>query len=298
MLFKFLTWLYTAGDNFNTARQKIEHLLEKGFSITSDLLGEFGSDPEKIKSLVEQYVAHIEVLGSIKRAHLNKAVTLAIKPSQIGLGLSPLYFQKNLMQILTAARNEGIFIWVDAEKKEDREAVSSIVIRMNSFFHGFVGLALQSVHSDAMQFLAKLLEKNVPVRLVKGAYTDGDLTDINDINLNYRKLFWEALYHYKNSPEKSIVAVATHDERLINYALAYRRDEEVGHIIQVQMLYNIRKKLQMELVGQQYNVLVYVPWGSDRIGFLKRRLEEMKKGMLKSNRWLFVRNIFEAWRYN
>lgn len=297
MIFKFLTWLYTAGHNFNTARPKIEHLLNQGFSITSDMLGEFTDDPDKVKGLVEQYVAHIEVLGCLRKSYPDKSISLAIKPSQIGLEISQLYFQKNLMQILTAARNEGIFVWVDAEEKKDREAVVSIVLRMNAFYRGFVGLALQSVHSDAMRVLLKLLEKNTPVRLVKGDYTDGDLTKFEDINSNLRGLFWKALYHYKNSAEKSVVAVATHDESLINYAISFKSDKDIGHLIQIQMLYNIRKKLQLKLGSLGHDVLIYVPWGPDRIGFLKRRLEEMKKGVLKDNRWLFIRNIFEAWMY-
>jgi len=65
------------------------------------------------------------------------------------------------------------------------------------------------------------------------------------------------------------------------------------------MLYGIRVKLQLELVKKLLvmgvNLLIYVPWGPDWLGFLKRRLKE---GVQPGAKWLFVRNIFETLRYN
>ena len=295
MFFNFLARIYTAGKTIGEAEPKIQRLLDCGFSVTSDLLGEFVREPEKIKTVIDEYKAHIDFLGSIKKKFPEKEISLSIKPSRIGLEMNALFFQKNLMALAAEARKKGVFIWLDAEKKKDREMVLGTAMRLGALNYRNIGAALQCVHSDAKKYLPELLEKGVALRLVKGAYTDGDLSDREAVNENFRKIFWTAIHYYKNSEKKAVVAVATHDERLINYALMFRGDKEIGKLIQIQMLYNIRKKLQTKLASAlRYNLLVYVPWGSDTSGFLKRRLAE---GIRPGTRWLFIRNIWEAWWY-
>ncbi|MDP2669221.1 MAG: proline dehydrogenase family protein [bacterium] len=296
MIFKLLACIYTAGATYSEAARKMLGILERKFSITSDILGEFTGDIESINAVVKEYCGHIVILGYWQRGFKKQEVSLAVKPSRIGLEYSYGVFRKNLHMLAEVAKKHGVFLWVDAEKREDRYIITDLIIRERALGFDNVGAAIQCVHSDAKVFLEKLLKWNIAVRFVKGAYTDCDLKKDADIVVNYMDCFWTALYHFKNSAVKSTVAVATHDKKLIDYALRFREiDPDVAPIIQIQMLYGIRVKLQRELIALYPGILIYVPWGSDRIGFLKRRLKE---GIHPSAIWLFLRNIFEALRYN
>lgn len=295
MLFKFLASIYTAGKTFEEAKPKIEALISRGFSVTSDILGEFTKDPNQIKSVVDEYVGHIRTLGLLQKAKgTGNILSLALKPSRIGLELSPLHFINNLTKILRVAKEYGIFIWIDAEKKKDRARVLQIVIQMHGQGFRNIGLAVQCVHSDAKNIAKQLWEKHIAIRLVMGAYTDCDLKKKSAIIKNFKDVFWSALFYYKNSAEKGIVALATHNSELVGYGRAFYNDPGLRGVIQFQMLYGIRAKLQMELVALGYNFLVYAPWGPDWFGYLMRRITE---GIRPSALWMFLRNIPEARKY-
>lgn len=295
MIFKFLGWLYTAGGSWEEAEPKVKALLDKGFSVTSDILGEFVKEPESVIAAVAEYIDHIKILGELQRDRgTGNIVSVAIKPSRIGLEISQLNFQKNLMDILRCSRNCGVFVWIDAEEKKDREAVLSIVLRMRTFNYMNIGLAIQCVHSDAKEVARQLWEKHIAIRLVMGAYTDCDLKKKSEIIKNFKDVFWTALFYYKNSAEKGVVALASHNSELVDYGRAFYIDQDLRGVIQFQMLYGIRAKLQRELVALGYDVLIYTGWGRDRFGFLMRRILE---GIRPSALWLFLRNIPEAWKY-
>lgn len=295
MIFKLLARIYTAGATYYEAALKMTGLLERNFSITSDILGEFTGDIASINSVVKEYCGHVIVLGYWQRRYKLQEVSLAIKPSRIGLEHSYGVFQRNLHILAETAKKAGVFLWVDAEKNGDREIVSESIIRERALGVDNIGQAIQCVHSDAKKFVIKLLKWNIAIRFVKGAYTDCDLKRDSEVVENYKDCFWTALHHYKNSRVMSTVAVATHDKRLIDYALRFREiDAELRSFIQIQMLYGIRIKLQRELIALDSNILIYVPWGPDSIGFLKRRLKE---GISPGAMWLFARNIFETLIY-
>ena len=295
MILKLLAHIYTAGASYKEAALKMLGLLERNFSVSSDILGEFTGDIASINSVVKEYCGHIIILGYWQRRFKKQEVSLAVKPSRIGLEHSYGVFQKNLHILAGAAKKHSVFLWVDAEKRGDREIVTMSIIRERALGFDNIGQAIQCVHSDAKVFLRKLLKWNIAIRFVKGAYTDGDLKNDKYIVANFKDCFWTALFHFKNSSVKSTVAAATHDSKLINYALRFWEiDPDLRPHIRIQMLYGIRVKLQRALIVSHLDILIYVPWGHDCVGFLKRRLAE---GIHPSAMWLFVRNIFETLRY-
>ncbi|OGF61780.1 hypothetical protein A2662_04385 [Candidatus Giovannonibacteria bacterium RIFCSPHIGHO2_01_FULL_45_33] len=300
MIFNLLARIYTAGATYNEAALKMTALLKRNFSITSDILGEFTGDIASINSVVKEYCGHIIVLGYWQRRFKKQEVSLAVKPSRIGLERSEDVFRKNLHVLAETAKKAGVFLWVDAEERKDRDIVTDSVIRERALGYDNIGVAVQCIHSDAEKYLKKLLDNDVSVRLVKGAYTDGDLKTRKEIDKNFDDLIYTAIFYYKKTAEKVLIAIATHDLKRIEFALRFVNiADAMARIIQIQMLYGIRVKLQLELVKKLLtmgvNLLIYVPWGADRIGFLKRRLKE---GVQSGAKWLFVRNIFETLRYN
>src|SRR3989344_870170 len=127
-------------------------LLERNFSVSSDILGEFTGDIASINSVVKEYCGHIIILGYWQRRFKKQEVSLAVKPSRIGLEHSYGVFQKNLHTLTEVA------------KRGDREIVTSSVIRERAFGLDNIGVAIQCVHSDAKIFVVKLLKWNIAIR--------------------------------------------------------------------------------------------------------------------------------------
>jgi proline dehydrogenase len=83
-------------------------------------------------------------------------------------------------------------------------------------------------------------------------------------------------------------AIATHDEQLIEHAIAFTGKEGIGRErFEFQMLYGVRPQLQLDLVRRGYKVLVATPYGPQWFPYLMRRLAERP-----ANLTFFVRNAF------
>ena len=110
------------------------------------------------------------------------------------------------------------------------------------------------------------------VRLCKGAYQEPATVafpDKHDVDANYVRCM-ERLLLKGNYP-----AIATHDARIIERAKAFARDKGIqSSRFEFQMLYGVRRDLQLALRRQGYNVRVYVPFGTQWYPYLMRRLAE------------------------
>jgi proline dehydrogenase len=69
--------------------------------------------------------------------------------------------------------------------------------------------------------------------------------------------------------------LATHDEAIIARARqVVRRDAIPAERFEFQMLYGVRRDLQLRLVRDGYRMRVYVPFGTQWYPYLMRRLAE------------------------
>ncbi|MFQ5870059.1 MAG: proline dehydrogenase family protein, partial [Candidatus Zixiibacteriota bacterium] len=84
-------------------------------------------------------------------------------------------------------------------------------------------------------------------------------------------------------------AIATHDEELIEATREFAQQEGIGKdIYEFQMLYGIRRGLQLKLAQEGYNVRVYVPYGTHWLPYYLRRLREKRENLL-----FFITNFFK-----
>jgi proline dehydrogenase len=75
--------------------------------------------------------------------------------------------------------------------------------------------------------------------------------------------------------EGNYPGIATHDERLIDRALAYVEANDIPpERFEFQMLYGVRRDLHYMLREKGFNMRVYVPFGSNWYPYLMRRLAE------------------------
>jgi proline dehydrogenase len=77
------------------------------------------------------------------------------------------------------------------------------------------------------------------------------------------------------------VAVATHDERIIERAIGFAADAGIPNDrFEFQMLYGVRPQLQLDLVARGFKVLVATPYGPQWYPYLMRRLAERPANLL------------------
>lgn len=276
---------YVAGRTEAEALRVLSLLLARGYGVTSDALGEFVKKPGRLPRIIAEYERHIAALGTLKRQFPEREVALAAKPSRIGFEISEQTFEECLLKIAACARQHGVFLWVDAEKLAARDRTVPIVLRAQKATGARMGLGVQSVHGSSVELSGELAEAGLSLRIVKGAYRDGNLSDPMAVRDCFLRIWHRAAV---SEAQDLVLAAGTHDGTLIGELLLSQDPR-----LEVQMLYGVRMRLQEELREKGVRMHVYVPWGTYRnaYGFLIRRLRE---GASPSALKLFLRNIRES----
>ena len=126
--------------------------------------------------------------------------------------------------------------------------------------------------------LAALLPLSPNLRIVKGAYLEPPEIAYprkSDVDAAYVRLLETSL------ERGGFTAVATHDETLIEHAIAFAHERGIGNErFQFQMLYGVRPRLQLDLVRRGFDVLVATPYGPEWYRYLMRRLAERPANLL------------------
>jgi proline dehydrogenase len=218
------------------------------------------------------------------------------------MGLDESICRQNLIRILERARQHNNFVRIDIEDTPYTDVTISVYNAMleRGFTTKNMGMAAQAYLYRAEADVRKLLETNTRFRLVKGAYkepADKAYPKKADVDANY-DLLTKILIDCNAKLEDNklsadgrvppIPAIATHDEKRIDFAKQYA--QKVGlpkEGVEFQMLYGIRRELQEKLVKEGYPVRVYVPFGTHWYPYFMRRLAERP-----ANIWFFVSNFF------
>ena len=286
---------FISGTKIEDAIRAIRELNGKGTRVTLDHLGEHTSRPEEAS---EATAAIIEALDQIKST--NVCANVSVKLTQIGMGLDEGLCAQNLERILARAREHGNFVRIDMEDTPYTDKTINLYCQMHDKGYHNSGLVLQAMLYRTEADARRLLADGTPIRLVKGAYNEPASKAFPkkaDVDANYdliTKLMLDAALAVE-APRGGgdgcwppIAAIATHDERRIEFARKYA--EKIGlppEAFEFQLLYGIRRDLQEQLVKQGYQVRVYVPYGTHWYPYYMRRLAERP-----ANVWFFLSNYF------
>jgi proline dehydrogenase len=288
---------FIAGTTIEEALQVVRGLNEKGINATLDQLGEHTSTPEEANRAADGIIA---VLDAIQESGVRSNVS--IKLTQIGMGMDAEVCRANLARILAVAKKHKNFIRIDIEDSFYVDQTIGFYREMleNGFTTRMVGMAIQSYLYRAEKDVRELTEMGVTFRLIKGAYKEPPEVAYPkkaDVDANFDTLasiLIDASLAQESKISKdgripAIPAIATHDERRIEFAKAYA--QKVGlpkNGMEFQMLYGIRRDLQESLAREGYPVRVYVPFGTHWYPYFMRRLAERP-----ANLWFIVSNFFK-----
>ena len=270
---------FVAGETLDQLVPVLRRLNEQGLLTNTTLLGEGVRSPEEAGAVV---VAYKEILDRIQAEGLRTNV--ALKLTHLGLSLDEELAYENVAALVAHAAERGNFVRMDMEESAFVDATLRIYRRLREAGHENTGTVLQSYLYRTENDLNSLLDLRPNLRFVKGAYLeppDVAYPEKADVDAAYARLIETALR------EIGFTAIATHDENLIEHAIAFAEKEGIERDrFQFQMLYGVRPQLQLDLVRRGFAVLVATPFGPDWYRYLMRRLAERP-----ANTLFFFKNL-------
>jgi proline dehydrogenase len=266
-LLRGLAHRYVAGEELADGIVVAETLNTQGLLVSLDHLGESVTNPADSRRAVGDYV---EALEAIARDQVEGNISL--KLTQLGLDLSREQAVAHLRKILERARDLNTFVRIDMESSAYTQR--TLDVHRELWDEGFTncGIVLQAYLHRTAADVDEAIERGVRVRLCKGAYLEPSrvaFADKGAVDANYARLM-EKLLLRGTQP-----AIATHDERLIRLAQEISRRESISpDRFDFEMLFGVRRDLQLGLVNDGFPVRVYVPYGREWYPYLVRRLAE------------------------
>jgi proline dehydrogenase len=270
---------FVAGEDLDACVAVLRGLNERGLHANTTLLGEDVLDEAEARAVADEYLA---ILARLRQEELRANV--ALKLTHLGLDIDEELAYENVKRVVERAVELGNFIRIDMEYSALVDPTLRIYRRLRGAGLDNVGTVLQSYLYRTPQDLESLLPLAPNLRLVKGAYLEPESVAYPkkaDVDAAYLRLVERSL------TGGGYTAIATHDEPMIEHALAFAEREGIGRDrFELQMLYGVRPQLQLALAARGYKVLVATPYGPEWFPFFTRRLAERP-----ANLTFVVRNL-------
>lgn len=283
MLFK-VSKRWIAGYYNTDAIEEARKSNKIGMSAILNYVGEDNTEKSQIDSSVSEYFALLDLLKSN-----NIRGSISVKPTQIGLSVGYDVCLENFRKISDKAEQSGHFMWIDIESSKFVEDTLSIyleILRKNTD----TGVAIQSYLRRSQSDLLHLMENSANLRIVKGAYSeekDRAYLSNNEISQNFSRIM---KLIFKEPSYNGIVAIATHDSKLIDETLTLSgKRSKIMKNLQFQLLKGVRDDLKQQLVRKGYVVSEYIPYGKKWLQYSSRRIRERKR-----NIFLLARSLIQS----
>ncbi|SEK93513.1 L-proline dehydrogenase [Stigmatella aurantiaca] len=274
---------FIAGEQLEDAVEAVKALNAQGMMASFDHLNEAVRTPEGTRDEVREYrrlLARIDAQGV--RANVS------LKLTQCGLMFDRALALENARTVVAEAAARQSFVRIDMEQSEVTQATLDTVNALHAEFgEAHVGAVLQSYLRRTEADAQALCARRVRIRLCKGAYLESPrvaFPDKQDVDANFvrvmRVLLDSGVYH----------GIATHDERMVDATLEYAAKQHLPKgAFEFQMLYGIRRDLQLRLAQDGFPVRIYVPYGRSWYPYFMRRLAERP-----ANVWFVMKNLLKG----
>jgi proline dehydrogenase len=279
-----LSTRYIAGEKMEKALVTGKNLLDAGYQVTYDILGEAVEQEAGVRSAAAEYIDLIEALVS-QGLELN----ISLKPTQMGLNLSEDFCFDVVSGIASVARDHGAFIRFEMEDSPTTEATLQVFHRLREEFGGTIGCVLQSMLFRSVDDARHLVSIGQPlnVRLVKGIYVEPKEVawqGFSEVNASYLETLRVLL------EGGAFVGLATHDEKLIQGALKLLEEmPEAKDRVEIQMLLGVQETLRKELKESGIPMRIYIPFGTQWYPYVTRRLKKNPRLARYAMKGLFMK---------
>jgi len=271
---------FVAGETIESACDAVAALNAQGITASLDVLGESVEREEEARETGRQY---IRLLDEIARRKLDANVS--VKLTSLGQDISDAVCEEITRSILDRAKQLGTFVRIDMEGSAyTQRTLDFFEQRLYKDYAEYVGIVLQSMMRRTAQDTEWANQRQVRVRICKGAYLEPATVafpDKKDVDRNYVDCS-KALIERGRYP-----GLATHDEKIIAELCAWATANHIApDRFEFQMLNGVRRDLQEKLVREGWRIRIYVPFGTQWYPYLMRRLAERP-----ANIWFIAGNV-------
>ncbi len=264
---------FVAGDTLPEAVAVARELNGRRLRGTLNCLGEMTTTREEARAAAQVYHQLLQTIGAE-----GLESNISVKLTQLGIDHDPGSCEELMRDLLVAAQQRNNFVRIDMESAAYVDRTLDLYRRLRHAGFDNVGIVLQSSLRRTAGDLEALLSLHPRIRLVKGAYAEPASIAYPrkaDVDANYRRLCERLL---QSTP---MPAIATHDQRLIDYAKMYAQAHAIRPgSFEFQMIYGVRRDLQEQIAGEGYPMRVYVPFGTQWFPYFMRRLAERPANVL------------------
>lgn len=255
LLTLFLESIGKGSGNLKHALSSASNL--SGPQINAVIFNYIGENTTRQKGIYKAMVNYYSVLKIIRDGSKRE---ISIKPSQ---------FNYNMILLKHLARDVNIkrsVLWIDAEEYDQAKRQFRLALDLSSFLSSgtgddpippnSIGLCIQLKNPNCEKFARRCFDKNIKVRLCKGAYP----RKVDQYYLSERA---KRIVEIHNEYEKDLLEMATiRDVSLVMLALENE--------LPLQILYGYHRKL----MDYPYITKVYLPFGTHWWPYIKRRIKE------------------------
>ena len=281
----FLASRFVAGETLETSLPVVDDLNQDGLHVALDKLGEHVQNRSEAIAARDAYIDLVRTMA--ERNDHGQRNRISIKLSMMGQLIDEDFCEENLRRLLEVAAEHDLFVRLDMEGSDLTQSTLDLFEAVYPDFPNHVGPVLQAMLKRTDRDIDRMCELGVSVRLCKGAYAEPtslayqDMSQIRERYLDYTE---RLLQHTDDS------GIATHDDELIEATKSFvdRRGIDRDDF-EFQMLYGLRRTTQREMAADGYNMLVYVPYGTEWFPYFSRRLREKKE-----NVWFVLRSLFQG----
>lgn len=257
---------FVAGSTLDAAAAAVGDLNGRGIGATLDHLGENVANAGEAAQATQDYLDAFERIAS-ERLSAN----VSVKLTQLGMDVEESLCRANLTRIVQRAAELGNFVRVDMEGSAYTDRTLGMVADLHAQQPN-VGVVLQAYLYRTADDVEWAIARRLRVRLCKGAYSEPATVAYprkRDTDASFLRAMRRLL------DEGHYPAIATHDEAMIRATVAHARQQGAApDRFEFQMLYGIRRDLQLRLVQEGWRMRVYVPYGTEWYPYFMRRLAE------------------------
>ena len=313
-LFRPLVSRFIAGENLEQALEASQALMDKGFMVTLDYLGENTKTEAEALEAKKAFIRMLESIAKVTQARIPASpvgagvttdssqqpsnlatqqpsngaerLNISIKFTQCGLDLGDDEAERNYREVVWTAAEQHNFVRVDMEGSAYTERTIKLVEKVWKDMPN-TGTVLQSSLMRTEKDVEHMIEIGMRIRLVKGAYLEPATVAFSSKHKVDEAYLSEAkrLVEHGHYP-----AIATHDENIIKALESFVKEKGIDRSrFEFQMLYGIRRDLQDRLLKLGYNVRIYVPFGDQWYPYFTRRLAERP-----ANAFFILKSLFKG----
>ena len=252
---------YVGGRTLEETSERIRDLVNRGFLISLDFFGEGLKEPSEVHRILAEYQQ-----AAAESSKFDGKVDLEVVPSHVGIDHSVDFFIENTATIGSLLPHSSR-LQVSGEESRRTERIVDASIELRRLGIPVVTTVQANLRRSPAD-VERLIEADVGIRLVKGAYLEppatahawGEPTDRAFVRLA----------HQIRSHGIDNIALATHDPVLHEALLP------VFSAATVEMLLGVRHPDAVHLMEQGTPVRLYVPFGDSWFKYwVRRRVESL-----------------------